>query len=44
MVSFELFTYFKSHRTGDLTPAETRVDNLPFAKVLDEENLKITTC
>ena len=24
----------KSHQRGDLTPAETKVDYLPFAKVL----------
>ena len=27
----------KSHQRGDLTPAETKVDYLPFAKVLYEE-------
>ena len=27
----------KSHQRGDLTSAETKVDNLPFAKVLYEE-------
>ena len=27
----------KSHQTGDLTPAETKVDYLRFAKVLYEE-------
>ena len=26
----------KSHQRGDLTPAETRVDYLPFDKVLSE--------
>ena len=28
---------FKSHQIGDLTPAETKVDYLRFAKVLYEE-------
>ena len=28
---------FKSHQRGDLTPAETKVDYLRFAKVLYEE-------
>ena len=28
---------FKSHQRGDLTPAETKVDYLRFAKVLCEE-------
>ena len=27
----------KSHQRGDLTPAETKVDYLRFAKVLNEE-------
>ena len=34
MVSFELF---ESQQRGDLTPAETLVDYLRFAKVLYEE-------